>query len=68
MLPKIWKKVALAICIIAVLFNITSKLIKKTNLKDELQSVMGGEAISFSEENTTSVNNSATSNNTTNAE
>lgn len=68
MLPKLWKKVALAICIIAVLFNITSKLIKKTNLKDELQSVMGGEAISFSEENTTSVNNSATSNNTTNAE
>ena len=68
MLPKLWKKVALAICIIAVLFNITSKLIKKTNLKDELQSVMGGEAISFSEDNTTSVNNSATSNNTTNAE
>lgn len=68
MLPKLWKKVALAICIIAVLFNITSKLIKKTNLKDELQSVMGGEAISFSEENTTSVNNSATSNNITNAE
>ena len=49
MLAKIWKKIALAICIIAILFNITYKLINKTNLKSELQSVLGGEAISFSE-------------------
>ena len=45
---KLWKKIALAVCIIAILFNITNKLVKKTNLKDELQSVLGGEAISFS--------------------
>ena len=49
MLAKMWKKIALAICIIAILFNITYKLINKTNLKSELQSVLGGEAISFSE-------------------
>ena len=38
MLAKVWKKVALAVCIIAILFNVTSKLVQKTNLKDELQS------------------------------
>ncbi len=64
MLAKIWKKIALAVCIIAVLFNITSKLVKKTNLKDELQSVIGGEAISFTEES--AENQEETSN--TNAE
>ena len=53
MLAKIWKKIALAICIIAILFNITYKLINKTNLKSELQSVLGGESISFSENTTT---------------
>ena len=57
MLAKMWKKIALAICIIAILFNITYKLINKTNLKSELQSVLGGESISLFEdtsyENTT---------------
>ena len=56
MLAKLWKKVALAVCIIAILFNITSKLVKKTNLKDELQSVIGKEEISFSEETSNTVN------------
>ena len=67
MLAKVWKKVALAVCIIAILFNVTSKLVQKTNLKDELQSVLGGEAISFSEETSNSVNE-LNSENTTNAE
>ncbi len=67
MLAKVWKKVALAVCIIAILFNVTSKLVQKTNLKDELQSVLGGEAISFSEETSNSVNE-VNSENTTNAE
>lgn len=62
MLAKIWKKVALAICIVAILFNITNKLVKKTNLKDELQSVMGGNAISFSEESSNSVANKTSNN------
>ena len=67
MLAKVWKKVALAVCIIAILFNVTSKLVQKTNLKDELQSVLGGEAISFLEETSNSVNE-VNSENTTNAE
>ena len=66
---KLWKKIALAVCIIAILFNITNKLVKKTNLKDELQSVLGGEAISFSEENTITENgDNASAENTNNAE
>lgn len=64
---KLWKKIALAVCIIAILFNITNKLVKKTNLKDELQSVLGGEAISFSEETSNTVNEE-NSENTTSAE
>jgi hypothetical protein len=50
MLAKCWKKIALAICIIAILFNITSKLVHRTNIKSELTSVLGGEAIKFSED------------------
>ena len=50
MLAKMWKKIALVICIVAIIFNIMYKLINKTNLKSELQSVVGGEAISFSDE------------------
>ena len=45
MLPKIWKKVLLAICIIACLFNITSKLVNRTSLELNLKSVQGGESI-----------------------
>ena len=50
MLAKLWKKIALAVCIIAILFNITYKLVHRTNLKEQLTSVIGGEAISFSEQ------------------
>lgn len=55
MLAKMWKKVLLAICIIAVLFNITYKLVNRANLLDELKSVMHGEVISFSEDDTQNV-------------
>ena len=57
MLAKWWKKIALAICIIAILFNITYKLVHRTNLKAELEAVRGEEAIKFSEDdrNTTIV-------------
>ena len=37
MLAKIWKKVALAILMIACLFNVVSKLVAKTSLKKELE-------------------------------
>lgn len=47
MLPKIWKKVLLAICILACLFNVTSKLVNKTSLETNLDSIKGG--ISFSD-------------------
>lgn len=33
MLPKIWKKLLLAICIIACLFNITAKLVNRISLE-----------------------------------
>lgn len=38
MIAKIWKKVLLLVLIIACLFNITTKLVKKNSLKQELQS------------------------------
>lgn len=50
MLAKWWKKIALAICVIAVLFNVTYKLVHRTNIKAELTSVLGGEAIKFKED------------------
>ncbi len=46
MLAKMWKKLLLAICIIAILFNITSKLVYKTNLTNQLKSVIGGSSLS----------------------
>ena len=45
MLAKIWKKVLLAICIIACLFNIMSKLVNRTSLELNLKSVENGESI-----------------------
>lgn len=49
MLAKMWKKIALTVCIIAILFNITYKMVHKTNIKEQLRSVLGGEAINFSD-------------------
>ena len=46
MLAKMWKKIMLFICIVAILFNITSKLVYKTNLVAQLKSVIGGSSIS----------------------
>jgi hypothetical protein len=46
MLAKIWKKVLLAVCIVACLFNITYKIVHKSSLKIELQSVVNGESLS----------------------
>lgn len=37
-MSKIWKKLLLAILIIACLFNITQKLVKRYSLKEELES------------------------------
>lgn len=45
MLAKIWKKVLLAICIIACIFNIMSKLVNRHSLKENLESANDGETI-----------------------
>ena len=45
MLAKIWKKVLLAVCIVACLFNIMSKLVSRTSLEINLKSVENGEGI-----------------------
>lgn len=36
MLAKIWRKLLLFILIVLCLFNVTTKLVKKSSLKDEL--------------------------------
>lgn len=36
MLAKVWKKLLMLILIIACLFNVITKLVKKSSLKDEL--------------------------------
>lgn len=46
MLAKLWKNILLAICIIAILFNITSKLVRRYSLDEQLNSVVGGESLS----------------------
>lgn len=42
MLAKLWKKVLLAICIIACIFNIMSKLVNRHSLKENLESANDG--------------------------
>ena len=42
MLPKIWKKILLAICIIACLFNITVKLVNRISLEKVIASQQEG--------------------------
>lgn len=61
MLAKVWKKLLLAICVIAILFNITSKLVKRTNLVSQLKSVIGGTSLAeyFNHEDE-SINNTNT--------
>ena len=50
MLAKMWKKLLLAICIIAILFNVMYKIVHRSDLKEQMQSVMGGNIIEFSTE------------------
>lgn len=42
MLAKLWKKVLLAICIVACIFNIMSKLVNRHSLKENLDSANDG--------------------------
>ena len=45
MLAKLWKKVLLAVCIIACIFNILSKLVNRHSLKENLESANDGKTI-----------------------
>lgn len=45
MLAKLWKKILFAICVIACLFNITSKIVNRTSLEVNLKSVQNGESL-----------------------
>lgn len=45
MLPKIWKKFLLAICIIACIYNIMSKLVNRNSLEINLKSVDDGTTV-----------------------
>ena len=73
MLAKIWKNLLLAICIVAILFNITSKLVNRISLEKTISSVPEGidvkELLNIVEENvaeqsTTSTYNVVTEENT----
>ena len=70
MLAKIWKKILLAVCVIAILFNIMSKLVYKTNLKEQLKSVVGGTSISdiFNKKEDTTINSDEIVDNTDKSE
>ena len=63
MLAKLWKKILLAVCILACLFNIMSKIVNRTSLDINLKSVKDGESIGsiFEDENkdNTTINNVA---------
>lgn len=49
MLAKLWKKVLLAICIVACLFNIMSKLVNRTSLELNLKQAANQGTSIFSE-------------------
>ena len=42
MLAKLWKKFLLAVCVIACIFNIMSKLVNRHSLRENLESVNDG--------------------------
>ena len=62
MLAKSWKKIALAICVIAILFNITYKIVHRTDIKAQLTTVLGGESIKFSEDENNESSNAENNN------
>lgn len=45
MLARMWKKVLLAICIIACIYNIMSKLVNRASLEDNLQKANDGNTV-----------------------
>ncbi len=45
MLAKIWKRVLLAICIVACIFNLMSKLVNRHSLKENLKNANDGSTV-----------------------
>lgn len=45
MLAKIWKKVLMAICIVACVYNVMHKLVSRTSLELQLKSVEGQKSL-----------------------
>ena len=45
MLAKIWKKLLLAICIIACIYNVTAKLVNRHSLEENLKKANDGEVV-----------------------
>lgn len=68
MLAKIWKKVLMAILIVACLFNITAKLVNKTSLETQLNGAKEGSSITdfIKDTNTNITDNTSTGNNVVN--
>lgn len=66
MLAKIWKKLLLAICIIAILFNITAKLVNRISLEKAISSTPDGvnlrEVLNITEEPRTTTGSNTTTN------
>ena len=58
MLAKIWKKLLLAICIIACIYNVMNKLVGRTSLETQLKNVEVSSTISNEENENTQINNS----------
>jgi Na+-transporting methylmalonyl-CoA/oxaloacetate decarboxylase gamma subunit len=64
MLAKMWKKVLLAICIIACIYNVMSKLINRTSLEANLNTANDGNTVFeiFKNDENEVINNTASSN------
>ena len=45
MLAKMWKKVLLAVCIIACIYNVMSKLVNRHSLESNLKSANDGNTV-----------------------
>lgn len=69
MLPKIWKKFLLAVCIIACIYNIMSKLVNRNSLEINLKSVDDGTTVFnlFQKEETVSDENNLVNNQVSNS-
>ena len=74
MLAKSWKKILLAICIVACIYNVMSKIVNRHSLEDNLKTANDGEVVfdlSSKKTDSTPLKNSITENvisNTTTAE